>query len=392
MLSGYPSGPSTGTYSIDGGPPVSFNISGLLFDWTTRYQQPIFSTPTLSPGQHNITVKYLGSSTPLNLEYLLVQDGDILFTGAGAPPNMDVIDGHGVAGNGGTSKGVIIGAAVGGVAFLGLLVVIFFLLRTLRRRRALRIFPIDSSPTDAHPPKNHNFEAAPFMRETASNSVPPSPSPFVDAFSQNQSQNHNMNRASYMTMNSETPLITTNSNTTAFGHAHPAPQTQAQAQLQPQGQHRQSAYGPVTLYPPGEAPPQTQKPAKRAPLNPPSYPAAGPSTNPTANIGASSSSNRSSTVKATTATPNPNVHSGGFGTDEKVRLRYMEEMEERNSSRTSVSTGGAGAGAGRPGSFNVMNRPAGEDFMQHEDSGLRLGPDGVIERERVEAPPQYTSF
>jgi hypothetical protein len=169
MLQGFPSGPSTATYSIDGASPVTFTINGLNLGATTRFQQVFFETDTLPMGKHNISVRYLGSSSPLVLEYLRIQNGDVVFSGSDIPP--PVIGDQGQSNTTTTDDddkpsshtGVIVGGAVGGVALLVLLVIIFFLLRKLKqRRRAKQLTNIDDDG-----PVSHTYpmaEAAPFIQ------------------------------------------------------------------------------------------------------------------------------------------------------------------------------------------------------------------------------------
>lgn len=66
---------SSASYSIDGGPPVSFRLNGLPPTATsTVYNQVFFTTPDLSPGAHSLVVTYLGNNsvTPLVLSHMYV--------------------------------------------------------------------------------------------------------------------------------------------------------------------------------------------------------------------------------------------------------------------------------------------------------------------------------
>lgn len=69
------SGPSQGTYTIDGGNTVPFTIQGV--GSTTQYNRIIFSTPQLSNGEHTVVVTYRGSTstTPLVVSNFVVSGG-----------------------------------------------------------------------------------------------------------------------------------------------------------------------------------------------------------------------------------------------------------------------------------------------------------------------------
>ncbi|KAF4617200.1 hypothetical protein D9613_005641 [Agrocybe pediades] len=74
----YPKTASKGSYVIDDGPPTMFQLQGLPPDGVTNgYYQEFFQTPKYPAGPHKIVVTYLGDSqsTPLTLDYLLVQKG-----------------------------------------------------------------------------------------------------------------------------------------------------------------------------------------------------------------------------------------------------------------------------------------------------------------------------
>ncbi|KAJ7481803.1 hypothetical protein FB451DRAFT_1237221 [Mycena latifolia] len=58
-----PHNASSGTYSIDGGPPVSFVLPGLPAQSATLYNSLLFTTNTLISAAHNLVVTYAGDST-----------------------------------------------------------------------------------------------------------------------------------------------------------------------------------------------------------------------------------------------------------------------------------------------------------------------------------------
>lgn len=133
--SGYPTGLSQATYSIDNGVATTFNITGLPAGFASMYNQHLFESPDLPPGDHTLTVTYNGPSAPLVLDHLLIANGNIIL-----PPGS----GTGTEGSPGSSPGsgstvekkgpptAIIGGAVGGGVGLILIGVLVFIL--LRRR------------------------------------------------------------------------------------------------------------------------------------------------------------------------------------------------------------------------------------------------------------------
>jgi len=76
-----PISPSLATYSIDGGSTTPVALKGLPPGSVTLYNQKFFETPTLPYGLHTLKVTYDGDdgngSTPLVLDFLLIQNGSI---------------------------------------------------------------------------------------------------------------------------------------------------------------------------------------------------------------------------------------------------------------------------------------------------------------------------
>jgi hypothetical protein len=58
---------------------VNFLLKGLPPNTATTYNQKFFETSKMPAGQHKLVVTYLGNSqtTPLTLDYLVVQNGTI---------------------------------------------------------------------------------------------------------------------------------------------------------------------------------------------------------------------------------------------------------------------------------------------------------------------------
>ncbi|KAH9484521.1 hypothetical protein JR316_0004003 [Psilocybe cubensis] len=119
------------SYSVDNQVPVQFSLKGLPAGTTTTiYNQKFFQTSDYPMGSHKIVVTYLGSSstTPLTLDYLVVQNGTSPSpSGASSSPTTS-----GNAGSAGSSHssnvGAIAGGVVGGIVLiiLATLAIIYF--------------------------------------------------------------------------------------------------------------------------------------------------------------------------------------------------------------------------------------------------------------------------
>jgi hypothetical protein len=181
--SGYPTGQSTAQYKLDDAAPVTFQLRGLGAGATTQVNQPFFETPTVEKGNHQLTVTHLGTSAPLVLDYLVVEDGDIIFgnthttstSASTSRPTATSTTGTpgGSNADGSTSSdgkkfpvGAVVGGAVGGLAAITILL---FLVLFLRRRRA-RLSK--SIPPHSQPP------SAPAMYQSVPSTGGPSYPPF----------------------------------------------------------------------------------------------------------------------------------------------------------------------------------------------------------------------
>ncbi|EAU88910.1 hypothetical protein CC1G_10556 [Coprinopsis cinerea okayama7 len=169
----YPRGNSTGTYSLDGGEPVTFDIQGLPSTYTLRNQY-YFELEDLEPGvEHTLVVEHKGSSTPLVLDYLLVEEGDFRMptNPTKVTPSMDDSSPSSsarVSEPAHHSKdkppvGAIVGGVIGGLALIVILILgILFYKRRSRRHNAVNGTPL--------PP-------APYTEVPAHNSIHPPPLP-----------------------------------------------------------------------------------------------------------------------------------------------------------------------------------------------------------------------
>ncbi|KAF9524883.1 hypothetical protein CPB83DRAFT_897551 [Crepidotus variabilis] len=140
VLAEYPKNSTSGTYAIDGGSPQTFTISGNSADPTqTLYNQELFETPTLPMGQHTLSVLYNGNgnTTPLTLDYLVVQNG------TGTTPQTPSDTGSKVGNNNNNNDNPLpptrksnVGAITGGVlAPVSVIIILSIVFIFFRRRR-----------------------------------------------------------------------------------------------------------------------------------------------------------------------------------------------------------------------------------------------------------------
>ena len=144
------------SYTIDDQEQITFpveSLSNLLFN------QLLFKTGQLSPGQHKLVVTYIGNnsnSQPLQFNYLVQQDVPSSITSSNTPTTSDTTTSTSVPWNSlpvsnslpGKPTNAIIGGVIGGIVFI-LLLALFF----LRRRNERRSYtpnvthPFTTSPT-----------------------------------------------------------------------------------------------------------------------------------------------------------------------------------------------------------------------------------------------------
>ena len=126
-----PFGPSSATYSIDGETPTNFLLKGLPVNSTsTVYNQKFFETAQLSPTSHTLKVVYEGNnSTPLTLDYLIIQNGTSSSTTTSLPtPTGNTVSATSTP-RGSIPIGPIVGGVIGGLALVVFAVLGFFFLR-----------------------------------------------------------------------------------------------------------------------------------------------------------------------------------------------------------------------------------------------------------------------
>ncbi|KAH6888342.1 hypothetical protein BKA70DRAFT_1079473, partial [Coprinopsis sp. MPI-PUGE-AT-0042] len=136
-----PKASTTATYTLDGGPPVTFALRGPGKDEDTIFNQRFFETPPLSPGSHRILVVYGGNqeTTPLTLTHLSIEGANSVSLSAlyipsqtsnsSSRPNSDQTE---AVASTTRPVGAIIGGTVGGFAIIVAFTLAIFLL--LRRR------------------------------------------------------------------------------------------------------------------------------------------------------------------------------------------------------------------------------------------------------------------
>ncbi|KAG6919902.1 hypothetical protein DXG01_015610 [Tephrocybe rancida] len=144
-----------GSYSIDKGTVVSFNLAGLPASATDSvYNQALFTAPNLTAGPHSLIVTHIGASTPLTIDYLYVTNVSLpagadttamamtsssaVPTSTSSPTSSSVSGGIAPSPSGSSriAVGAIVGGAVGGLALIAVLILLFW---WYRRSRAARV-------------------------------------------------------------------------------------------------------------------------------------------------------------------------------------------------------------------------------------------------------------
>ncbi|KIJ36342.1 hypothetical protein M422DRAFT_261297 [Sphaerobolus stellatus SS14] len=136
------------SYSIDGEPPVNFNLSGIPppNDTTTANAQVILTLLGLSPGPHTLKVVYKGSSSevPMSIQYFTATSGsyeDIPGTPGGRPAQVPFTTSQVSTSTTANSNGGRIAPIVGGMlGGLLLLMLPLFGIWFRRHKARLRLF------------------------------------------------------------------------------------------------------------------------------------------------------------------------------------------------------------------------------------------------------------
>lgn len=137
---------SSGIFSVDEEPPISFPIPPVPSSTGSQFFHTFFETRLLSPGSHNLKVTYEGKGgnpAPLALDFFLIENGDIVIPGNGTDTPIDEPQPSNPAAipaaastPAKTPLGAIIGGAVGGAALIALFVLVLLLIR--RRMKSNR--------------------------------------------------------------------------------------------------------------------------------------------------------------------------------------------------------------------------------------------------------------
>ena len=117
---------ASATWSVDGSPPVEFNLPGPPAG-DTQSRTKFFETPKVSPGSHILEVVYKGdvSAAPLTLWQLYIDHG-------GIPDTLNLLEGGEAKGT--DMKTAAVGAGLGGALVLVICASIFFFLRFRKRK------------------------------------------------------------------------------------------------------------------------------------------------------------------------------------------------------------------------------------------------------------------
>ena len=148
-----PKGSSPATYSIDDQTPVNFLLKGLTASTTTTiYNQKFFETAQLTAGPHTLKAVFEGNnSTPLTLDYLVVQNGTVSSTTASVSSEAtsstpgSVVSGTSATVRSSTPVGAIVGGVIGGLA-VTVFVIFGFLFLRRRHKRATQEKVLKSTP------------------------------------------------------------------------------------------------------------------------------------------------------------------------------------------------------------------------------------------------------
>ncbi|KAK7051257.1 hypothetical protein VNI00_004757 [Paramarasmius palmivorus] len=187
---------SNAVYSIDGSPDTLFEISGSRPSPTnssvllSRFNEPLFTTPDLELGTHDMKITFTGVRTGgdplqwLTVDYFYVNASAGSGNSVDSGPGQGSLDPNAASENSGTGRpniGAIIGGTVGGVAgilLLALGVFIFLRRRTSVKPIAKAEYQEDFNHASAINPNERYMRSQPLLDTTP---ISPESSTFSDA-------------------------------------------------------------------------------------------------------------------------------------------------------------------------------------------------------------------
>ena len=153
----FPFTSSQATYSIDGETPTNFLLKGLPVNSTSDLNnQLFFETALLSPTSHTLEVVYEGTnSTPLTLDYLIIQNGTSSSSTMTSISSLPTSTGNIASAS--IPVGSIVGGVIGGLVLVVFAILGFFLLRRRQKRDVHQ--PLEYtllSPATPNPSSSHS--------------------------------------------------------------------------------------------------------------------------------------------------------------------------------------------------------------------------------------------
>ncbi|KAJ6591273.1 hypothetical protein DFH09DRAFT_1026333 [Mycena vulgaris] len=151
-----PHSASSASYTIDGGPPVSFVLNGLPAQSATVYNSLLFTTNALTSATHNLVVTYAGDSTktPLVVSTFYVTNTSTPSSTTSTPPPASQsadLSTTPVTRTKSTPTAAIAAGTVGVLVLLALIVGLLFWCRRRRRQTAEQLRRTSANPFMATP-------------------------------------------------------------------------------------------------------------------------------------------------------------------------------------------------------------------------------------------------
>jgi hypothetical protein len=139
-------------YTVDDQGPYDFVVSSISPGTVGSFNQMLFETGQLSPGQHDLVVTYLGSSSsvPMGFNYFIQRDGTSSTSSSTPTSTFTSVFSSTPTG---IHTDAIIGGVIGGLVLISLLLALFFFnrRRNNRRSQALSAMSYPPSPDVVNP-------------------------------------------------------------------------------------------------------------------------------------------------------------------------------------------------------------------------------------------------